>query len=328
MTTEEKKLSTAYQESEAVKAAKAQLDQQLSAKPGAYQSPWQSQLDDALTKLQNREKFQYDINGDAIYQQYKDRAVQQGRQAMMDTMAKASALTGGYGNSYAQMAGQQAYQGQLQGLNDMIPELAQLARSMYDADTNLMLNQYGLLADQEEKDYGRHRDTVADWQTEANRLQGFYNSERELDYGKFIDDRNYQYQVGRDAVADKQWQAEFDEAKRQYDEQYGSSSGGSGGSGGGYYSVDGAVESYENLDLKTITQLYEDFSGLSTDEALRRAALIANQGGYDPSIMAGIANDATGAFNVPGVVDTTVPQKVIKKNSEGKQPVTKKRTVV
>lgn len=280
MTTEEKKLSTAYQESEAVKAAKAQLDQQLSAKPGAYQSPWQSQLDDALTKLQNREKFQYDINGDAIYQQYKDRAVQQGRQAMMDTMAKASALTGGYGNSYAQMAGQQAYQGQLQGLNDMIPELAQLARSMYDADTNLMLNQYGLLADQEEKDYGRHRDTVADWQTEANRLQGIYNSERELDYGKFIDDRNYQYQVGRDAVADKQWQAEFDEAKRQYEESKKSS----GGGGGGYYSSPDDEDPVANGDL-VIARWDAKMQNANSATGLLSVRDAALDAGIDPDVV-------------------------------------------
>ena len=80
----------------------------------------------------------------------------------------------------------------------------------------------------------RHRsiyqDALNQWQTERDYLTGRFDSERDYDYGKyaderdfgynsFIDDRNYQYQQGRDTIADQQWQTEFDEAQRQYDEQ-------------------------------------------------------------------------------------------------------------
>ena len=60
-----------YQESDAVKQAKTSLDTQLSQKPGAYQSQWQTQLNDTMNKILNRDKFSYDLNGDALYQQYK-----------------------------------------------------------------------------------------------------------------------------------------------------------------------------------------------------------------------------------------------------------------
>ena len=70
----------AYQESDAVKQAQAMLDQQLSQKPGAYQSAWQTQLNDTINKILNREKFSYDLNGDALYQQYKDQLNRFGRQ--------------------------------------------------------------------------------------------------------------------------------------------------------------------------------------------------------------------------------------------------------
>ena len=238
-----------YAESDAVKQAQAALQQQTAQKPGAYQSQWQTQLNDTLNKILNREKFSYDLNGDALYQQYKDQASNQGLQAMMDTMGQAAALTGGYGNSYAQSVGQQTYQGYLQGLNDKVPELYQLALSKYQTEGQDMLNQYGLLADQENMDYGRYRDTLSDYNAELDRLYNMYNAERDFDYGKYaddrdfgygqyIDDRNYQYQVGRDQVSDnqwlqsfeyqqgrdtksdEQWQAEFDEAKRQYDQAY------------------------------------------------------------------------------------------------------------
>ena len=243
----------AYQESDAVKQAQALLNQQLANKPGQYTSPWQTQLNDAINKIMNREKFSYDMNADALYQQYKDQYVTQGQMAMMDTMGQAAAMTGGYGNSYAQSVGQQAYQGSLQQLNDKIPELYQLALSKYQMEGDDLYNQYSLLSTQDQMDYGKHRDTVSDWQVEMDRLQNQYNTERDYDYGKwadnrdfgygqFIDDRNYDYQVGRDQVTDEQWQKEFDEAVRQFNAKMGSVStgggSGSGGSSGGGYSGD------------------------------------------------------------------------------------------
>ena len=200
-----------YVESEAVRLAKENLSSLQ--KPGAYQSSWQKNLDDVIGKIQNREKFSYDLNGDALYQQYKDQYVTQGQQAMMDTMGQAAAMTGGYGNSFAQTAGQQTYQGYLQGLNDKVPELYQLALDKYNREGDELYNQYGLLSDRESIDYGRYRDTVSDYNTERGYLTDQYNTERDFDYGKYADERDYTYQVARDAVADKQWQDTFDYQK-------------------------------------------------------------------------------------------------------------------
>lgn len=245
-----------YVESDAVAQAKAALEAQLAQRPGAYQSSWQASLDEALNKILNKEKFSYDLNGDALYQQYKDRYIQQGQQAMMDTMGQASAMTGGYSNSYAQTAGQQTYQGYLQGLNDKVPELYQLARDSYNQDTQDLYNQYAMYSDREALDYNRYRDEVSDYNAALDRLQNRYDTEREYDYNKYsndrdfaygayADDRNYQYQLDRDAmsdyqwqqsydyqanrdkIADEQWQKEFDEAIRQYNQQYSASQGSS-----------------------------------------------------------------------------------------------------
>lgn len=207
--------SSTYVESDTVRLAKEKLNSLQ--KPGEYQSQWQQNLNDIINKIQNREKFSYDLNGDALYQQYKDQYINQGQQAMMDTMGQAAALTGGYGNSYAQMAGQQTYQGYLQQLNDKVPELYQLALDQYNREGDELYNQYGLIADREDTEYGRYRDTVSDYNTERGYLADQYNNERNFDYGQHIDDRNYAYQVARDAVADSQWQATFDEGVRQFD---------------------------------------------------------------------------------------------------------------
>jgi hypothetical protein len=199
------------------------LQQHLSNKPGEYQSAWQAQLDDTLNKILNREKFSYDLNGDALYQQYKDKYIQQGKMAMMDTMGQAQAMTGGYGNSYAQSVGQQAYQSHLQELNDIVPELYQMAYDQYNQEGQDMYTQAALMAQQEDRDYGRYQDD-RNWD---------YQKERDaLEDSRY--DAEWEYRKERDQIGDDQWQREFDEAKRQYDQNFGAkhSSGGSGSSGG------------------------------------------------------------------------------------------------
>lgn len=209
-----------YTPSDAVIQAQAMLNEQLAQKPGEYKSAWQAQLDDVINKILNREKFSYDLNGDALYQQYKDKHNQQGKMAMMDTMGQAQAMTGGYGNSYAQSVGQQAYQAHLQQLNDIVPELYKMAYDKYNQEGQDLYNKYSMLGAQEQQDYGRYRDSVGDWNTERDYLTGRYDSERDYDYGKYtdernfgygsyIDDRNYQYQKEQDALAEAWRQKEF-----------------------------------------------------------------------------------------------------------------------
>lgn len=197
-----------YNESEKVKRLAEDMALHEAKNPGEWSGgTYGKGMDEALQKVLNRDKFQYDINGDALYQQYKDRYIQQGKQAMMDTVGQAAALTGGYGNSYAQKAGQQAYQGYLQGLNDKVPELYQMALERYNQEGADLLNKYGLMSDQYAKEYSRYRDSVGDWQNKRDYLATLYNNERSFDYTGY-----------RDRVADEQWQKEFDEALRQYNE--------------------------------------------------------------------------------------------------------------
>lgn len=211
----------AYQPSDAVTQAQALLQQQTANKPGAYNSAWQGQLTDTISQILNRDKFSYDLNADALYQQYANQYMNQGKMAMMDTMGQAAAMTGGYGNSYAQSVGQQAYQSHLQQLNDIMPDLYQLALNKYQMEGDALYDQYAMLGAQEEQDYGRYRDEMSDWQAQLDRLQNQYNTEREYDYskwadsrdfayGQYSDDRAYDYQAGRDKVADEQWQKAFD----------------------------------------------------------------------------------------------------------------------
>lgn len=154
---------------------------------GTYGEALKNQLD----KINNREKFTYDLNGDALYQQYKDQYMNQGKLAMQDAMGQASAMTGGYGNSYAASVGNQAYQGYLQKLNDVVPELYQMAYNKYTQEGQDMKDMYSMLNNAYNTEYGEHRDKVTDWTNEQNRLdQNAYN-EASMDWTKFSDNRNY-----------------------------------------------------------------------------------------------------------------------------------------
>ena len=221
---------TPYTPSDTVAQAEALLQQQMANKPGEYQSTWEGQLNETIAQILNREKFSYDLNEDALYQQYKDQYVNLGKLAMMDTMGQAAAMTGGYGNSYAQSVGQQAYQGYLQQLNDKVPEFYQLALSQYNAEGQALRDNVSIMAQMEDQEYSRYMDQLTNYYTELGLTQdeARYQAEqdynrwadgRNLAYEQFLNDRAYDYQVARDAVADQQWQAQFDESKRQYDEQ-------------------------------------------------------------------------------------------------------------
>lgn len=219
-----------YKASDTVTQALAALNTQLGAKPGEYQSTWQDQINTIIDKILNREDFSYDLNSDALYQQYKDQYTQQGKLAMQDTMGQAATMTGGYGNSYAATAGNQAYQFYLSQLNEVVPELYGMALDKHNQEGQELYNQYGLLTDQENKEYGRYQDEYSQWQNELLRLYDQYNTERNFDYGKYTDERNfaygtyaddksYAYDEYRNAIADEQWQKQFDEQVRQYNEQ-------------------------------------------------------------------------------------------------------------
>lgn len=187
-----------YEKSDIVKQAEAMLQQQASQKPGEYQSTWQAQLNDTLNKILNREEFSYDLNGDALYQQYKDQYTTQGQMAMMDTMGQAAAMTGGYGNSYAQSVGQQAYQGYLQELNDKVPELYQLALSQYNQEGQNLKDQASLLYNQEQQEYSRYRDDVSDYYTELQRLTERADTLTEREYNEWLDKINLDYGIHSD----------------------------------------------------------------------------------------------------------------------------------
>lgn len=111
-----------------------------------YGGSYDEQIRDTANQIQNRPAFSYDLDGDALYQQYKDRYTQNAKLGMKDTMGQAAALTGGYGNSYAQGVGQQRYDETMRGLTDMIPTLEQSAYQRWRDKGSDLQSRYSMLS--------------------------------------------------------------------------------------------------------------------------------------------------------------------------------------
>lgn len=137
--------------------AKQEMQAHAATAPGAFVFGEQALLDMAQQAYRDREAFAYDPNADALYRQYKDSYTTQGRQAMEDTMGIALAKTGGYGNSYAQIAGQQAYGQYLEKLGDVSQKLYELAYEKYADETDRLKKDYDALAKKREDAYADHQ---------------------------------------------------------------------------------------------------------------------------------------------------------------------------
>lgn len=191
-----------YKPSQEYTDALAALKQHQMTKPAEYVSPFNDRLNALYEKVMGRGDFNYDFNADALYHQHRDRYVEEGKRAMQDTMANAAALTGGYGNSYAQTAGQQAYNQYMQAANDVIPELEQRAFERWRAEGNDVMEQLVLLRDMDATEYGRHQDKNSEYWAMLEYLTGAAGDQYDRDYQQHQDALNM-FLANRDYYADK-----------------------------------------------------------------------------------------------------------------------------
>ncbi len=208
--------ATSNTTSDVVQAANQALANWQKSSYGAYQSQFQDEMDYYLGKYRDRDPFSYDFNQDALYQMYKDQYIQLGQMAMMDTMGQAAAMTGGYGNSYAQTVGQQAYNQQLSQLNNIIPDLYQMAYNRYNQEGQDMLNMYNMYADREAMEFNKYQAGLENWWRQGEFLAGQASTAWEQDRLTNLD----AYNQGRDAIGDAQWQAEFDRKGQQTNKEW------------------------------------------------------------------------------------------------------------
>lgn len=206
-----------FETSQAYKDADAVLNNLLANAPGSFNFTKQANMDSILSQIQNRPDFSYDVNADALYNQYKDQYIQQGRLAMMDTMGQAQSMTGGYGNSYAMSAGQQAYNAQLNNLNEIVPELYAQAYNRYRDETSDLYNQYGLMSSERDAEMSAYNTELSNYYNQLNTAMNRENTLYGREYGEYADAYNRAYGQYRDNVADSQWADQFQFTKDQAD---------------------------------------------------------------------------------------------------------------
>ena len=242
-------LESGYTPSGSVQAAQAYLEQVKGSKPGAYQSRWDDELTSLYDQIRNRKKFSYDMGTDPLYQQYREQYQRLGRLAMQDTMGQAAALTGGYGSTYGEQVGQQAYNAYLQNLNDIVPQLQQQAYQRYQDEGTDLYNQYSLVKGREDTDYGRYRDTVSDYYSDLSDARSAYNSERSLDQSQWATMLDYWAQKANNENAAylQALAAEQAAAKKS-----------GGGGGGSSKSSSGGLSDKENEKIAKAAKAYMD----------------------------------------------------------------------
>lgn len=275
-----------YKASDAVNAAQQTWNQLQAQKPADYNSKYAPVLDNILQQIQNPSDFKYEFNGDNLFKSYADLYSQYAKQGMEDAMGQAAALTGGYGNSYAQTLGQQQYQQNMLPLYEKGLELRDRAYQAHQDNYNRLLQQYNVISDQENTDYGRYRDTVGDWMTQENQAYNRYQDAQNFDYTQYMNDLNYwtglaqvENQVYQNELdrqeAIRQYnqdyalrKAQFEEDKRRYDQEWNAMMAAQSGGGGyngtkkpDYYGIGGMV-----FDPKTGQQMTEDqYKGKTVD---------------------------------------------------------------
>ena len=174
-----------------------------------YNYDQSGQISAKLDALLNRTPFSYDAASDPLYQQYRKQYTREADRSAEDVLGKAAVMTGGMPSTAAVAASQQASDYQMSQMTDKIPELQQLAYSMYQdklsgdrADLNTLIgiedNNYNRWLDDRNYLYQLARDQVGDQQT-ADALA----------YQKQQDKMNYDYQKERDAIEDARYDAEW-----------------------------------------------------------------------------------------------------------------------
>ena len=118
---------------------------------GQYRSRNQEEID-KLTNEYTQREFEYDAAKDEAYRDYANMMAASGQKAMTDTMGKAAAMTGGYGNSYAATAGQSVYNDYMAQVAGAQTEFEDRAYARFANENARLMDKIGALENQESRD--------------------------------------------------------------------------------------------------------------------------------------------------------------------------------
>ena len=205
-----------YEKSQAVKDAESKLTQWESSKPDEYKSKYDTQIESLVEELLSREDFRYDMQSDPLYQQYRQLYTENGQKAMRDTVGQASALTGGYANSYAVTAGNQAYADYLDELNGIALELRDRAYEMYSDEGDKLIADVTLLRGLDGDDYEKYLNTLEQYYSDGDYLLEKLSQMSDAEFDSFLaqvdaweSDRDFEFEKLQDELDRQEFEEEM-----------------------------------------------------------------------------------------------------------------------
>ncbi len=215
-----------YEKNENVISAENSLQDWENNKPSDYESKYSQEIESILNSILNREKFSYNMNADPLYNQYKEQYINNGKKAMLDTLANSAALTGGYNNSYAVTAGNEAYNESLNKLNSIAMELYDRAYSKYKDDGDSLIDKISLLRGLDGDDYNKYMDELSNYYKDGDYLLNKLTSLSEADYKAFLQeidafesDRDYEYKKYLEALEQQNFYDKLKFEQSKFDEE-------------------------------------------------------------------------------------------------------------
>ncbi len=213
-----------YVKSQAVIDAENKLKEWENNAPPSYESQYSQQIEAILNDILNREKFEYNLNADPLYHQYRELYTENGKKAMMDTVAEASALTGGYSNSYAINAGSEAYHEYLNNLNSIALDLRDRAYETYKDEGEQLFDDISVLRSLDGDDYKKYLDELNRYYKDGDYLIDTLANMTDAEFDAFLatvdsweNDRDFSFKEYTDALDRQEFQEqlEFEKAEAQ-----------------------------------------------------------------------------------------------------------------
>ena len=210
------------------------LTQAYIDKINAGKTSFSNSLKGIINQIRNRQNFSYDFNADPLFQQTLNSSMMSGQVAMQDSIGQASALTGGYGSTYATAVGNNIYNQYVQGAYDQIPDFYNMALNQYQIEGDNLYREYSMLAEQDASEYARLLDaynvnfnnaTYLD-ERDYNRYRDSVNDARyedETAYNREWNEKQWEYQREQDAIANERYEAQWEhdlEREALEDERY------------------------------------------------------------------------------------------------------------
>lgn len=211
-----------YKKSDDVKKAEKKLEGWEKEAPKDYESKYSAEIDGILNDILNREKFSYNLNADPFYEQYKENYTRNGKKAMMDAVGEASALTGGYANSYAVTAGNQAYDEYLNELGSIALDLRDRAYEQYGDEGDKLLEDVKLLRSLDGDDYEKYLNELERYYKDGEYLLDRLLAMSDAEYEQFLqsvdaweNDRDFAFKEYTDSLDRDEFNREMEFKKSE-----------------------------------------------------------------------------------------------------------------